>query len=306
MIWAVRDPIEASVPIREKGRIREYQSVLRDRGVTDKRLLVLEPEFARLLRSAERFGSTLSPLLRQAWDSGHLRTLTQKNPVAATGAHISVVGHITHEELEREFSQTACANGFGNRFLWACVKRSKLLPEGAVFGFKERADASLRLLDVVWFARTAGALNRDSEARELWRAVYPQLADSGRGIAGAILSRAEPQVMRLSCLYALLVRSREVRAEHLRAALAVWRYCAASVEFLFGASTKRTVPEQILVLLRERGSAGVTRNEIREYFRRNRRAEQLERALAALEAAGVARSARLVTSGRPAEVWFAV
>lgn len=44
LIWAVRDEIEKQEPIREKGKtITGYQTVIVDKGVTDKRLLVIEP-----------------------------------------------------------------------------------------------------------------------------------------------------------------------------------------------------------------------------------------------------------------------
>ncbi len=101
-----------------------------DAGVDDKRLMVIETEFSSVLKNMGREGNILSPMTRQAWDSGKLRTLNKKNPVRATDAHISIVGHITPEELRRCLTETEMANGFGNRFLWLCVRRSKFLPEG--------------------------------------------------------------------------------------------------------------------------------------------------------------------------------
>ena len=97
-----------------------------DLGVADKRRLVLEPEFARLLAVAGREGAILSAVLREAWDGNRLKNRTKHDPLTATSAHISVVGHITHEELLRRLSDTEAANGFANRFLFALVRRSKL------------------------------------------------------------------------------------------------------------------------------------------------------------------------------------
>ena len=34
-----------------------------------------------------------------------------------------------HAELRRYLTATETGNGFGNRFLWVCAKRSKVLPE---------------------------------------------------------------------------------------------------------------------------------------------------------------------------------
>jgi len=130
LIWVVRDPIEKHEPIREDKRITDYQMAVIDPGVSDKRLFVIEPELAATLKTMTREGSTLSATIRQAWDTGDLRVLTKNSPAQASGAHVSIVGHITRDELLRFSTSTDTANGFANRFLWVCSRRSKLLPEG--------------------------------------------------------------------------------------------------------------------------------------------------------------------------------
>ena len=54
---------------------RELETV--DAGVLDKRLLVVESEFAQALQAAGRDGSILSPILRDAWDGKTLRVLAR-------------------------------------------------------------------------------------------------------------------------------------------------------------------------------------------------------------------------------------
>ena len=71
-----------------------------------------------------------SGMLRNLWDRGDVRSLTKTSPVRVTGAHVSIIGHITQDELLRYLDRTEVANGFGNRFVWGCVRRSKLLPDG--------------------------------------------------------------------------------------------------------------------------------------------------------------------------------
>ena len=129
-IWAVRDPIEEQQPIKEKGRVVDYQRVVTDPGVKDKRLLVIETEFGSTLRVLEREGNTLSAQLRQAWDSGNLRVLTKNKAARASAAHVSLIAHVTREELLKYLNQTEQANGYANRHLWVCVRRSKFLPDG--------------------------------------------------------------------------------------------------------------------------------------------------------------------------------
>jgi hypothetical protein len=61
LIHFVRDPRPAPAPHkRRKGRA-DAEAQEADPGVTDKRLLVVEPEFARVLKVSERESSTLPP-----------------------------------------------------------------------------------------------------------------------------------------------------------------------------------------------------------------------------------------------------
>ena len=104
-----------------------------DEGVEDKRLLLIESEFGNPLRVLSHDGNTLSGVLRLAWDGDPLRTLTKNAPIRATDTHVSLVGHITAQELAKYLAHVEVFNGLGNRILWCCVRRSKRLPfPGAV------------------------------------------------------------------------------------------------------------------------------------------------------------------------------
>ena len=56
-------------------------------------------------RIARRDGYILSRVLRDGWDRGDLGTLTKTSPARATGAHISLIGHITADELRDLFGR---------------------------------------------------------------------------------------------------------------------------------------------------------------------------------------------------------
>src|SRR5262245_12914248 len=112
---------------RKEWNKKERHEEVVDAGVKDKRLMVVEPEFASALAVAGRHGNTLSALMRRAWDGDKLTTITKNTPLCATGAHISTVGHITSDELRARITRTEVANGFANRFVFALAKRSKLL-----------------------------------------------------------------------------------------------------------------------------------------------------------------------------------
>ena len=204
LIWAVRDPIEKQEPIKEKGRITGYQTVIIDEGIADKRLLIAEPEFAQVLKVAGRESNILSSVIRMAFDSGNLQSLAKNSPAKATGAHISIIGHITRAELRKQLSATECANGFANRIKWVCVRRSKLLPDGGAVYAINFSEIAARFGHAFEFAQSVGELRRDDEARELWHAVYEQLSEGKPGLLGDVTSRAEVHVMRDAMVYALL------------------------------------------------------------------------------------------------------
>ena len=130
LTWAVRDAIYKHEAVKKNGCVVDYQEVEADAGIADKRLLVVESEFTSALRMMSRDGNCLSPVLRDSWDRGELALMTKNSPARATGAHIGILGHACREELLRYLNSTEAGNGFANRFLWICAKRSKCLPDG--------------------------------------------------------------------------------------------------------------------------------------------------------------------------------
>jgi hypothetical protein len=273
--------------------------------VDDKRLVCVEEEFAGLLSVAERQGNTISPVVRRAWDArGLLASTTKNSPARATNPHIAILGHITADELKRVLTDTAVANGLGNRFLWCAVRRSKVLPHpGRV------ADADLAALGgevgaALGFARNAGEVTQDGEAWSLWSEVYESLSEGRPGLSGALAARAEAQTLRLSLIYALMDRSRTIGAVHLRAALALWRYCEASIRLIFGDATGDPHADRILAALRANGPMSQT--DVSSLFGRNLPAGKLGGALQTLVIAGLVRPEHAAgTNGRTPTVWAA-
>jgi hypothetical protein len=303
VIWAVRDAISKTVKNKKSG---QNETEIVDAGVIDKRLLATEGEFASVLRAMPREGNTLSPVIRSAWDSGNLRSMTKNSPARATGAHVSIIAHVTRDEVRRELTATDQANGFANRFLWLAVRRSKCLPEGGNIASEDLNDLVMRLHDAIEFARSAGEVTRSEGARELWRIVYPKLSEGKPGLLGAITARAEAQVLRLSCIYALLDGSTKITVDHHRAALALWNYCDRSARWIFRTATGDPNADRILSALRAAGSEGVTRTDISHgIFQRNIKPTALDSALRALLTTGKAKPTKIGTGGRMAERWIA-
>jgi hypothetical protein len=294
LIWRVRDPIFKTV----KG---ETQVV--DDGIIDKRLCLVATELGELLTVMSREGNTLSAVLRNAWDDGNLSTVTKHSPARATDALISIIGHITLDEVRRLLSVTESANGFGNRFLWLLVKRSKCLPEGG--DLPPLADIVTELHKAIEFARNTDQIVRTASARELWEQVYPVLSEGRPGLVGALTARAEAQVLRLSCIYALLDCSPVVDLPHLRAALEVWRYCEESTCMIFESGTGNKQADRILQALKVAGKTGLTKTEISyNIFNRNVTRFEIDEALRLLHRMKLAYRTEEKTTGRAVERWF--
>lgn len=288
LIWSVRD---------QKQKTKNERS--------DKRVFVHEPEFSRVLRVQRREGNTLSPTLRSAWDGNTMQIMTKNTPAKATGAHVSIVGHITQDELRRELSTTDQMNGYANRFLFVCARRSKKLADGGHVEKKKLTSLARRVKEAKEFARNVEELARSVNAQKEWTEWYDEVPDLP-GMLGAITSRAEPQVARLSMIYALLERSKIVRTRHLQAALEVWRYCEDSARYIFRTIVGDKTADRIYEALRRVGTKGMSKTGIRELFNRNLDEERTDQALELLRENRLAYCKQEPTAGRPVERWFAL
>ena len=299
--WAVRDPI---VKLEKNKKTGFKEEVEVDAGVLDKRLLVIEPEFAQVLRQSSRAGNTLSSTIRCAWDTGSLRTLTRSDPVTATGAHICIIAHVTADELRAELSATDSANGFANRFLFMSVARSKALPFGGI-ALDDEVLAALRsrITLMATQARMRDAVGMTASAREVWASVYPTLSEGLPGLFGAVTARAEAQAIRLGLVYALLDGASMIDTCHIRAALAVWERARDSARHIFGSALGDPVADEIVRSLRVAGAAGRTRTEIRDLFKRHESHERIGVALDLIARRKLARMEKRATGGAPVEVW---
>jgi hypothetical protein len=295
IVHAVRDPA-----FRKN---RAGQEVLDDGGVEDKRIILLEAEFSLLLSVIRREGNTASETLRCAWDGNRLETLAKNSHEVAEGAHISVIGHTTKTDLLRHLDSTDIVNGFANRFLFVCTRRSKCLPEGGSVPQADLDKIAAKLKRAVDFSSDVNEMRRDDEARALWGEVYPTLSEGRPGLLGSATSRSEAQTLRLSMIFALLSSSAVIRREHLLAALGCWDFCFASARHIFGDSLGDPVADEILSALRGEGR-GLTRTGIRDLFKRHRTEAEITAALALLERLGKVEMQRKQSGGRAAEIWF--
>jgi hypothetical protein len=300
--------------VRDKsiiGKTKKGEPIFDD-GVIDKRLCVVESELARTFHALLREGNTLGAVLCQAWDGNQMRTMTRNTPRCATGAHVSIVGHVTASELiERlqRLQNSVGKGGLGNRILWVLARRQRSLPFGGRPLDAELQELGRRLGAAIKAARLcADNVTLDPSARALWARIYPDLTADRPGLLGSMTQRGAPQVRRIATVYALLDHAREVADVHLHAALELWRYCIDSARFLFGESTGDKVADRILGELRGIRPDWLPRAAIGKLFGWNTPADAIERALTLLVNLGLAQKRTKPTGrkGRPPEEWGAV
>ena len=274
---------------------------------TDRRLLALSEEFASVLHTLKRANGHLSPLLRCAWDSGHLPNLEMHQNLQATGTHISLIAHITQRELAQHLSRTEAQNGFANRCLWTWVQRGNCLPEGGSLSAADLSPVARELRRALdWAAATPEIFfRRDAAARDLWQDRYPALSQLRPGLRGAATSRAEAQVLRLSAIYAALDSTSVIGLPHLQAALAVWDYCYSSASLLFGTSTGDPIADRIREAI-QASNDGLSKYQIRRLFHGHVEGSRIDAALEQLVALGALYAQSEATGGRPSTLWSAI
>lgn len=306
LAFAVRDPQYKEEPVKQSGKpTGEMQTVCVDSGIEDKRLFLVQSEFGAVLRVMERDGNSLSGVLRDAWDGKDLAPMTKGNRVRATAPHIAIVGHVTKDELLRNLTSTEACNGFGNRFVWCAVQRSKELPFPSAPDPTQVDALSRSVRSRIQAARTMSTLQLSDRAQDAWRLLYHQLSAERPGLAGDLLGRAEAQVMRLAALYAILDGQNMIDSIHLTPACALWSYAEESTRYIFGDSLGDPIADTILRALRTSGSLNESAIS-KQLFHHNVSAARLTRAKGQLVELGLAHCTSLhgEDGGRPQVVWY--
>ena len=245
-------------------------------AIEDKRLWVVESEFANVLHQGRRDGNTLSAALRDCWDGVDLKPATKSNRLYASDPHVCLSGAISPGELTGLMSTRELTNGFANRFLMIWAERSRMLPFPKETPQAVVEHLARRTLGVLTFVRADRHDERDHLRMELspqaqWR--YAQLYRGelhdgiDDGAIGALLERRAPMLLRLAMLMALTDLQTRIDVPHIDAAMAWIRHATASVRFVFVSAADDAKLAQVLELsnrvlafLRERGQA--TRSQI--------------------------------------------
>lgn len=245
-------------------------------AIEDKRLLVVESEFANILHQSGRNGNTLSPALRDTWDGVSIKPATKTSRVWASNPHVAMIADVTPSELLDLMHSRELSNGFANRFIFIWAEGDKVNPFPKPTPQPVVDALAQRIAEVLRFAGADRHVERDvlrvelsHEAATLYARLYRgELRDrsAGERIAG-LLDRRAPAFLRLAMLFALTDQSTTVQAVHVQAALAWVRYWVDSVKFIFqsamdevGAAAVTDTGDKIVAYLNQHGQA--TRSEL--------------------------------------------
>ncbi|WP_425428447.1 DnaB-like helicase N-terminal domain-containing protein [Streptomyces violens] len=268
----------------------------------DKRLWVLESEYAVTMSRGRREGSSLPGVLRQAWDGDSLGSMV-RDSLKATDPHIAILGHITPEEFRAKMQDSEMAGGTYNRFLPIFCHRNLVLPgsRGAspelvanlAAGWRTVLDDAARV-EQVKFSPAAWELYCDQ--------VYPALSDdSAGGVIAQFTARAAPYVQRVAMVYALCDHTDTISEAHMRAAWQLLNYARASAVHLLGDATGDPKVNKLAEAVRAAGPDGLTADQVRRLFKNSTRAERDRLAAELLDLPGYARRQK-ATGGRPTTV----
>jgi hypothetical protein len=270
LLYPIRDPeeLDASEEADLTDKQRKQRNALRD-----KRLFVIEQELASMFKVMQREGSTLSEVLRRLYDGGDISPMTKRDTIVVTEPHVTLLGHITRDELSLVLKPTDILNGLANRFLWLLVRRSKSIAHPVPMDSSDVYRIGKELARLVIAAHTIsngnGRVDFDPAAYELFSAIYPEIVTERRGVIGSILSRGSVIVRRLAMIYAMLDGSDLIRPEHIEAAMALWRYSVDSATIIFGRREADPRAQKLMDFLPEDGRPVRREKIISDCFKRN-------------------------------------
>jgi hypothetical protein len=305
------DAIRASGLASGEGLIEhvcDKQSESGEHVPAEKRVLLHDSEFARILAVSGREGNTLSATLRDFWDTGDARNMTRKNPLKVRGAHVCLTADITPDEFAAKMPGLEIANGLLNRFEIVLSKRSKLLPFGGNLNDADAAELAGRLRVAIDEARTRKRIYMTTEAQAVWAPWYGDTTGAA-GLLAAATGRRETQALRAALTYALLDREDAIGVAHLRAAFAFCDYCFASARYLFGSRLGDPIADRFLRALRDAWPDGLDGRQIDELFSKSLRAGKLDAVRDDLERRKLIRHETEppgANGGRPRVRWYAV
>ena len=257
-------------------------------GQYDKRLLIRDEEFQRILAVGSRENNTLTSILRIALDGETISPLTKSERVVATNPHISIIAHITAYELVHKIKKCDVANGFLNRIPIIHSQRDKTIALPKRTPVSVINDLAIELADAVQYAQQAGQMQFDNESSEYWEDIYKRVTvlNDGHEI-DFLLARSEPFIIKIAMITALLNRRNTIEIEDLKTGVAWFHYWRDSLTFIFDGERQKVEALQLQYLADDVLTAvnsindgnGCSRTLISKFLSGNKSSAEISRAL---------------------------
>jgi len=274
-----------------------HDGFMSEPAINDKRLWIVESEFANTVTQGARKGNSLSSTIRNLWDGKSQGGGTKSNKTSTTDPHVSFHGCVTPSELKAMLSNNDILNGFSNRFIMihaeniAYVPNPKETPEHEVVRLVQRTK------EVIQFAlgdypthKNTKQIQESEDALEFFAMRYKAVTKPFNDIVlDGILSRRRSHTRRLAMLFALLDKTRVIEVKHYKAAFAWEAYTTESVKYIFNSERrnkatqeKRANANKIMEYLEEKNSGASKTDISNECFKRHLDALKINEALSSL------------------------
>ena len=288
IVGLIADSMQQSV--RDPKSSSGFKNIVKP-GVDDKRLFIREGEAASIFQLAGKKESRADIILRDGWDGLPLKNIVKgktdgiNNSAMCQEPHLSISGDTTRDELKRRMPDGADQNGFGNRFLYAFVYRTKMCPNGGPQ--LDWTNEVVQLHQIIQWARGVCYVPLTKAASKVWHRMYVEIEkelEELPSLTQAMCARGVAHVRRLALIFALLDKQDVADTQHLQAAKKLWDYCSNSARFIFEGTTKEQ--HRVLGWMRKNPGAVTVRQITDEVFHRHQKVDWVKMQLDGLVRAG--------------------
>ncbi|GAA4894400.1 hypothetical protein [Ferrimonas pelagia] len=277
-----------------QGLLKEISDIDEDGNErSDKRVLIVEEEYEKVMTVGKSDGNTLSGTLRIVHDGKTVGNMSISNKLTSTGAHVVLLAHVTPKGLHDKTSKVDESNGYINRHIFCYGMRNQTVYRPRPVSVGELEVITQELSDIIswcgiYSAPTQMVVSRCFE--DYYDQIIPEIHDvDGDETRKSLLSRAPHKLITFSMLFAIFDCSLTIKERHLRSAHAWIDYWFESIDYLWGLEASRVKSQRaiddsdsIYSFLLEKKQLGVdfvNASELNQKFKRRIPAKQRRAAL---------------------------
>ncbi|WP_067585708.1 hypothetical protein [Endozoicomonas ascidiicola] len=256
-------------------------------------LLISEPDYTAILNCAKKPGNSLVRLLSDAYEGKILYSMKSIDKKIANH-HISIIAHITPEAL-KPYESLFSTSSFLNRHLVIQSRRQVNTPTPRQYSEIETEQLAKWFAGCIYHARHCSQAGQEvvisARAKQALDIEYTRRENELEGMPAPfrhMLSWHRVLAWRLSALLALFDLSKTVDSQHVLMAYRLLDISKNDLHELLGEPTHQQAPkvpttvDTIYEFIKSSGKQGVTQTEINHLFKRNKKADDIRRALRSL------------------------